>query len=422
MKLYIGIFSTHPIQYQVQLWRKLQARDDVRVHVYYASDVNVRPSTDAEFGITMQWDIPMLEGYPHTFMKNVSRRPGTASHFFCVNCPEVKEIVRREPFDAVVIHGYSRYLEWQVMRACSRKGIPVMLRGDSREGAGLRYSWRHEAARNLVLRFVYRRIAIGLAIGGYMRRHFLRYGMPDDRVVFCPNCIDDELFERQRVALAPHREQIRREMGIPADATVMLFSGKLVPRKQPVMLGRAVKECKQRDRLWALILGEGEDRAETERVFKEAIGSRAVFPGFVNQSQLGRYFVASDFFVLPSQLESWGLVVNEAMLMGLPCIVSTRVGCREDLVLEGQTGYSFPFEDQNALTACIDKALENPEHLAEMGRRARNHIERYGSQIAVEGIVEGARRVVSGRTVAVQEPRRPSPAGLPGSDESLDAK
>lgn len=396
MKPYLGIFATHPIQYHVPIWRGLAARNDVRVHVYYASDLNVRKSEiDPEFGIALEWDVPMLEGYDHSFMKNVSKRPGTASHFGCVNCPEVKEIVARERFDAVLIHGYSRLLEWQVMRACWKRRIPVMMRGDSREGAGLRYNWKHEFARNVVLRWLYRRMGIGLAVGGYMRRHFQRLGMPDRRIVSCPHCIDDALFERQREALLPRRQEMRREMGIPDGAPVLLFSGKLVPRKQPLMLGRALARSANRERVWALIVGEGEERAAAERVFREAIGDRAIFPGFVNQSQLGKYFVVSDLFILPSQLESWGLVVNEAMQMSLPVIASTRVGCREDLVIEGETGYVFPFDDEAALTACIDRALADPARLVRMGERARAHIAGYSTAAAVDGVMEGLRRVTA---------------------------
>jgi len=57
-------------------------------------------------------------------------------------------------------------------------------------------------------------------------------------------------------------------------------------------------------------------------------------PGFVSQSQLGPYFVAADVFVMPSLLETWGLVVDEAMHFGLPVVTGSMVGSHQDLIVD----------------------------------------------------------------------------------------
>ena len=71
---------------------------------------------------------------------------------------------------------------------------------------------------------------------------------------------------------------------------------------------------------------------------------RVRFLGFLNQSQLPSAYCAADLFVLPSLFEPFGLVVNEAMLCGLPVAVSDRVGARFDLVRPDENGYVFPPE------------------------------------------------------------------------------
>ena len=69
---------------------------------------------------------------------------------------------------------------------------------------------------------------------------------------------------------------------------------------------------------------------------------RAIMAGFQNQTQLSRFYHAADVFVLPSRVgETWGLVVNEALHHGLPCVVSDRVGCAPDLVIPDETGEIF---------------------------------------------------------------------------------
>lgn len=391
MKHYLGVFATHPIQYHVPLWRKLAARDDVRIHVYYASDDSVRGAVDRDFGVPVAWDVPLLEGYPYTFLRNVSRKPSVAGGFWGVNCPEVRRIIARERFDAVLAHGYANYFAWQVFGAAWRRGVVSMIRGDTREGAGIGRQRYFEMARSAVLRQLYRRVTVGLAVGEYMRRHFAKHGMAPERIVDCPHCVDTDLFETARAELLPQREVIRAELGIPSDAVVLLFTGKLIPRKQPLLLAAGLEAMRHKDRVWLLVAGDGELREQAEAASRRALGDRVTFLGFVNQTQLPRCYVASDVFVMASLKETWGLVVNEAMTMGLPVVLSDRIGCREDLLLEGRTGLSFPHDDPRALAACLDQLVSDAELRKRMGQQAREHIGRYSSNAAVEGIVAGIR-------------------------------
>ncbi|MCG8403895.1 MAG: glycosyltransferase family 4 protein [Phycisphaerales bacterium] len=393
MSYYLGIFSTHPIQYQTPLWRKLAARDDVRVHVYYASDASVRGEFNQEFGVEIKWDIPLLEGYPYTFLENKARKPGPAHKgFWSFNCPEVFSIQRRERFDAVLIHGYERYLSWQVIRSAGRTATPILIRGDNREGTGVRRSAAFEFCRSFVLERLYKRIAIGLSIGSYMRRHYINHGMEESRIVDCLHCVEDERFEAESQALLPSRSKRRSEMGIREDDLVLIFSGKLIPRKNPMLLARALKHVQARERVWIFIAGDGPLYEELERALRDVIGERAVMLGFLNQSQLGNYYSLADLHVLPSVYESWGLVVNEAMYFGLPAVVTDRVGCGEDLAIPYQTGFIIPNNDAEALGRHIQELVGNPALLKKMKEQAAHHIRQYSMDGAVEGIVEGCRR------------------------------
>jgi glycosyltransferase involved in cell wall biosynthesis len=75
----------------------------------------------------------------------------------------------------------------------------------------------------------------------------------------------------------------------------------------------------------------------------------ASFAGFLNQTEISQAYVAADCLVLPSDHgETWGLVVNEAMASGLPCVISDHCGCAEDLGIRGQNQI-FPCGDIAAL-------------------------------------------------------------------------
>jgi len=81
--------------------------------------------------------------------------------------------------------------------------------------------------------------------------------------------------------------------------------------------------------------------------------------GFRNQAELPRLYAMGDVFVLPSEDEPWGLVINEAMCSGLPIVASERVGAAADLVQPGYNGFRFPPGDRPALAQALRLALKD---------------------------------------------------------------
>jgi glycosyltransferase involved in cell wall biosynthesis len=78
--------------------------------------------------------------------------------------------------------------------------------------------------------------------------------------------------------------------------------------------------------------------------------------GFRNPSELAQLYSISDCLVLPSDaMETWGLVVNEALASGLPCIVSEAAGCTPDLITDGETGYRTRLGDIESISVAMQK-------------------------------------------------------------------
>jgi glycosyltransferase involved in cell wall biosynthesis len=111
------------------------------------------------------------------------------------------------------------------------------------------------------------------------------------------------------------------------------------------------------------------------------------FVGFKNQKELPRYFGAADVFVLPSGIEPWGLVINEAMNFGLPVICSDQVGCAADLVRPGENGYIFPVGNIQSLADRLLAVLSDGEKCESMGRRSRELVAEWGFGADAEGLV-----------------------------------
>jgi glycosyltransferase involved in cell wall biosynthesis len=202
--------------------------------------------------------------------------------------------------------------------------------------------------------------------------------------------VDNTYFQSQAKRWQAERESTRLELGVDENSFLVAFAGKLIPRKDPFTLLKAVGSLQlPMSILW---IGEGELRGELEQRSID-LHHRNVFVGFQNQSQIGRYYAAADALVLPSLSETWGLVVNEAMNFGLPVIVSDKVGCAPDLVIPGKTGFIFPAGDHVALAGCLEALAIDPDLRYEMGQLAIEKVSEYSVELAAEGIIEAVKRV-----------------------------
>jgi glycosyltransferase involved in cell wall biosynthesis len=284
------------------------------------------------------------------------------------------------------MHRFAR----QVVGAARKLGIRTLLRTDFSDVVPeTGRSTLKTLVRNAYLRWFYRQVDAFCYTGEEGKRHLESRKIPAERMFWSPCSIDDALFESQRQSFS--RERCRAELQIGDDQKVLIYSGKLIPRKDPLLLLEALRMSPRIDDVVVIFVGEGPLRGEVEKEARRTLGSRYRMPGFVNQSQLGRYYVASDIFVLPARFDVWGLVVNEAMLFGLPVVVGSKVGCHRDLVIERKTGFTFPNGDATALSARLETLLGDPSLVARMGHAAREHVVRYNVESTAEGIRKALR-------------------------------
>src|SRR5262249_44960786 len=156
------------------------------------------------------------------------------------------------------------------------------------------------------------------------------YGCPEEKLIFSPYCVDTTPFQVDEDARQALRARTRTSLGIQEQETVLLFSGKLSERKGPDLLIEAARllPAERRKDTVILIARNGELQPALEASANSEPRVKVRFAGFQNQRQLSPYYHAADLLVLPSRrLETWGLVVNEALHHGVPCVVSDRVGC-----------------------------------------------------------------------------------------------
>jgi glycosyltransferase involved in cell wall biosynthesis len=382
----LAVISTHPIQYHSAWFRALASRAGLDLHVYYCHEATPQEQASAGFGVEFVWDVPLLDGYPYSFLKNVAHSPGLG-RFGGLDTPEIKGIIQRHECDAMLVNGWHYKSAWQAIWACWKSKVKVMVRGDSHLHTSRGIAKR--AIKSLTYRRFIPRFDACLAAGKWSREYFLHYGARPERIFFVPHAVDNGRFQIEAQCLEPRRSQLRKEKDLHENAIVFMFSGKFIPKKRPMDFVFAIERAvRQNPQIQGLMVGDGPLRAHCEQLVRERrIPIR--FTGFLNQSQIIEAYVVSDTLVLPSDGgETWGLVVNEAMACARTCIVSDRVGCGPDLVIPQKTGFIFPLGDVLALADSMLQFSVNPEGLTSMGIDARSRLKNYSVEKAVDGVIK----------------------------------
>lgn len=389
---HLAIVSTHPIQYHTPWFQALAKHPNLDLVVYYCHHATPKEQSAAGFGVPFEWDIPLLEGYPYHFLKNVAKEPSIA-YFNGLDVPEIADLIAQEHFDAVLVSGWTYKGAWQTFRACWRTRTPVMVRSDSH--LHTQRSTLKKMLKYPFYRWFLTRMDAALAVGQWSRKYFEYYGLPQDRVFLVPHVVDQQRFLSEAAHLSSERDVLRSAWSIPPEAVVYLFCGKLNDQKRPLDFVQAVGLAHQQNsNIMGLIVGDGSLRQSCEAL-AQAENIPIMFAGFINQTALPRAYAASNMITLPSDGgETWGLVINEAMFSGLPALVSDRVGCGQDLIELGQTGDIFPMGQVEQLATQMVRYAEDPSRLRVMGEQAREKVQsEYGIEQAVHGVLEALERV-----------------------------
>lgn len=383
---------SHPIQYFAPLYRELAARDEVELIVYFCSDVTLGEFHDEEFGREIRWDADLVSGFTWRVVPSGRGRSLRAVR----RQPQLdlfRELVAAR-YDVIWIHGYAYPNAWLAAFASMVSGAALLIR-EEQTLLHRRVFWRR-VLKGILIRALFRR-ASGLYIGEENRRYFAHYGLAPESLFAAPYAVDNSALRRALATMSGCRDEIRRQWGITDDAPVVLFSGKLVNKKDPLLLLRAYARIREDCPCWLVIAGDGPlgPAIDSEVVRREIPGVLRL--GFVNQSELPTVYAAGDVLVLPSAYgETWGLVVNEALNFSLPVIVSDKVGCAADLVRDGQSGFVVPAGDVNVLASRLGLLVRDAELRRRFGARGRAIVDEYSIGRTADGIVRAC-LAVTGR-------------------------
>ncbi len=388
----LAVVNSHPIQYFAPLYAYLNRDPLLEVTALYCSDFSLRGAIDPGFKQAVTWDVDLLTGYRSVFLgENAKQR--TPGGFWSLVCPQVWPEIRSGQYDAVLLYGYSYAVNVIALLAAKTKGLPVLMRSETH--LGLRRKRWKRWIRDATLSIVYRFVDGFLAIGTANRAYYRALGVPDDKIFDVPYTVDNDRFIAAAALASEQRAEVRKKYGLPVDRPVVLYASKFIRRKHPDDVIRAMARLWNKGHSAALFMvGTGEMEHELRDLTASLSVGNVVFAGFINQAELPKVYVAADIFVLPSENEPWGLIVNEVMCAGIPVVISDEVGCVPDLVKDGVNGYHMKAGDIGSLALALEKLLADETLRQRMGAAGLSVMSGWSYEQCRQGITAALRRCV----------------------------
>ena len=395
----IVFLNTHPIQYFAPMYQEMARTAAFDFEVWYCTRHGLNDEVDKQFGRAIQWDIPVTEGYPYRFLKNYAPSPSIYTRWGILNLGIFKDILRLPRRSAVVVFGWNNPTYLAAVLFCRLTGRQAFIRCENpfkkeKNRRGLAGVLQRKMLQYLLFPLVSR----FLFIGEQNRRFYRHYGVGDSRLTFAPYAVDNDRFRRQADLLAGQKTGLQEELGLPAGKKVILFTGKFIPVKRPLDLIEAFRRIAGATEAILVMVGDGALKDDIQaRIREYGLSGRVILPGFVNQTEIPRYYAVADVLVLCSTSETWGLSVNEAMNFNLPVVVSDMVGCSDDLVRDGENGFVFPVGDVEALAEKLQQTLENENWRMSAGQASGEIIAGYSFRTTIENLatlcVAGGRKI-----------------------------
>lgn len=374
MKKRVGIFTTHPIQYQVPLFRSLEKEKNISPYIFYASDHGIKPKIDKEFNKKFIWNINLITGYKSKIIG--SKKIDVNS--FMLNSNEIKQEIIKNNFDATIIFGWNSiyYLKSIIYSFFYSKLSILRVENNllKKENIIIKFF------KKIFLYFFFKLFDYFLYIGKSNYEFYIKNGVKKKKLLPAPYFVDNNFFKTYNK---------KNNIKITNQVT-FIFSGKFIERKRPLDILMALNNPILKTYKYKFFfLGDGILKKKCIEFCKKNKLSNIVFLGFVNQKQIVKYYNKSDVIIMPSDYETWGLSINEAMSCGCACIASKETGCVKDLIKtkgKNKNGFVFNSGDIETLSLKIKNVIDNKKKISKWKKNSMNIIKKYNLKKTINSI------------------------------------
>jgi len=377
----IAILNSHPIQYFGPLYKHINSHDKINLTVYYYSDFGLKAYFDKGFGREIQWDRDLTDGYEYKILPNVRKKNELKGFLKLIN-PALFRELKQGQFDAVIIHGTNYFTDVFAIFCCKLLGVQIFMR----RSMHLQIKRSRSIFKEWIISFLTKMCDGCLSISERNTAYFRFLGVSEDKIHYIPHVVDNNHFVNSSKISKSQKEKLKSRYAIPKEAKVILYVAKLQKIKRPLDLLEAFRNLSSASN-YLLIVGTGEEEENIKSFIRNHNIQNVILLGFINQQELPLIYGISDVFVLPSETETWGLVINEAMCAGLPVVTSSVIGAVPEIVKHGETAFTYETGDVNQLASYLDQLLEDNELRQRMSENALTFISGYNYELFSERLL-----------------------------------
>jgi glycosyltransferase involved in cell wall biosynthesis len=357
--------------YRVPLFEELAKRVDIELFVYFCKKTNKE----------RRWEIARNLEFGHEILRGVTLDVGRV--IYHIN-PSILLKLHKGRFDVIIIGGTSDFTTQLALVIARLTGTKVIL---WTEDIGSDNFFFRPLARFLKSRII--RAVDALIVPGKRARGFcLEMGANADRVFVAPNAVDNAHIIEAVSQIRAQEARVREEL-LLLNRTTILYVGQLIERKGVSYLLEAYSRIEREvERATLIVIGDGPDMSSLVSLSKALGCSDVRFLGWVNETTKLSYLSLADLFVLPTLNDVWGLVLNEALVSGLPIVTTSAAGASDDLIEPGVNGLVVSPGNADELYAGILKMIRAREGLAPNFNQSAERAERFSIPTMANGFVK----------------------------------
>lgn len=374
-KINISIIQPHPTQFDTSLFRSLEKKDNFNFCAYFTHSSrkdNVN-SFDPEINRESGWDMDTKSGYSSFYFSN---------NFFS-KIQESFSLVRNS--DLIIISGYNYILYLIILILSKIYKKKIGLRADSV------FLYRTQSLKwklkDFILPKLFYMYNYGFPTGSLAKEFMIKYKMNDDQLFYFPYAIDQDFLINSFNENLKQKNKLRSKYKIDNDNFVILGVMKFVDREDPMTLLKAFNELYKKNKKFHLVLvGDGILKKEILKFIKSNNLNNVHLMGYVNYSDLSKFYILSDVFVHSAIIEQWGVSVNESMICMTPVIAADTVGSSYDLITTKKTGLVFKSKDYIDLSAKINFLYKDPELRKKIILNAKDRVNNWSYLLTISEI------------------------------------
>ena len=374
----LAIITTHPIQYQVPLFKALQKKK-IDTHVFFASKHGLQKKhLDHEFLVKIKWDIntKLLDGYTSYFPKKQKYKINN----FKLSFPRIENFLKEKNFNAILILGWSNLHYLRAILFGLKNSVKLILRAEN--NLKKKNNIFKKIFKFFIFRFLFRCFDYFLSIGVLNKYFFLYYGVEKKKILQAPYFVDNDFFK-----IKVDKNILKKKLKLDKKK-IILFVGKLIKRKRPIDFLKLAKLNSSNKKFHFIMIGNGDLMKNCKIYISKNKLKNISLVGFTNQSKLRQFYCISDLLILPSFYETWGLTINEAFAAGIPAICTSKCGASNDLIINKKTGFTYNVGDIKDLKKKTDLILNNKKLSNQMKKNIKKYIKLYDKKFTVNSILK----------------------------------